>query len=109
MKTIAEHARDVLIETDNYGVMFGDAGLLDSIAERAGYEGDPKILRKLGGFHRMLKNRWNSVLSGVARRPDLFVMRRDNRNTRVFWLRECVVDGKPQFPSKLGLQRGDTE
>lgn len=32
MKTIADHAVDVLIETDNPGVMWGDAHLLDDIA-----------------------------------------------------------------------------
>lgn len=34
-KTIAEHAKDVLIETDNPAVMAGDNGLLGLIAERS--------------------------------------------------------------------------
>jgi hypothetical protein len=34
LKSVAEHARDVLIETDNPAVMHGDSGLLDEIACR---------------------------------------------------------------------------
>jgi hypothetical protein len=33
-KTIAEHMRDVLIELDMPGVMWGDCGLLDDCASR---------------------------------------------------------------------------
>lgn len=34
-RTIAEHMRDVLIENDCEGVMWGDCGLLDECADRA--------------------------------------------------------------------------
>lgn len=34
-KTIAEHAADILRETDNPAVMWGDCGLLDMIYKRA--------------------------------------------------------------------------
>lgn len=37
-RTIADVAAQVLIETDNDGVMFGDMGLLDLIAKRADEE-----------------------------------------------------------------------
>jgi len=35
VKTIADYAVEVLIETDNPGVQYGDTRLLDDIAERA--------------------------------------------------------------------------
>ena len=35
-KTIADHAADILRETNNPAVMWGDCGLLDMIHERAG-------------------------------------------------------------------------
>ena len=34
MKTIADYVVDVLQETDNPGIMFGDCGLLDMVAKR---------------------------------------------------------------------------
>ena len=103
-KTIAEHARDVLIETDNYGVGYGDSGLLESIAVRCGYQRKQRRLRSAQAFGRSIHNRWDSVLSGIARRPDLFERRRGFKHERVFWLRECIVNGKPEMPNKLGLK-----
>ena len=54
-------------------------------------------------FGRQIDNRWNSVLSGCARRPDLFEIRRGERNIRLFILRECLVDGEIRFPKDIGI------
>lgn len=103
-KTIAEHARDVLIETDNYGVGYGDSGLLDTIATRYGYTRKRKNIKSPWEFQQSIHNRWSAVLTGIRRCPDLFLQRRGHRNERIFWLRECIVNGTPETPSKLGLK-----
>lgn len=104
-KTIAEHARDVLIETDNFGVRYGDSGLLDKIADRYGYARRKEMkIKSRWQFQKSVHDRWSAVLTGIGRRPDLFLRRRGDRNERVFWLCECIVNGTPETPSKLGLK-----
>jgi len=58
--TIADHAVDVLKETGNPAVMYGDAGLLDLIGRRAGMK----------PMHPL--TRWRLVLAGLERAPDKF-------------------------------------
>lgn len=60
MKTIAEHAKDVLSENGVNGVMYGDSHLLEDIASRAGVR--TKVKHPL--------NRWKAVLAGLERSPD---------------------------------------
>lgn len=55
-KTIGEHALDVLRDTDNPAIMWGDCGLLDMVARRAG-------MRE--GLHPL--TRWQRVLAGIER------------------------------------------
>ena len=59
-KTIAQHAADILRETENPAVMHGDSGLLDAIGHRAG-------MKKM---HPL--DRWKLILAGLERSPDLF-------------------------------------
>lgn len=59
-KTIAQHAVDVLLETDNPAVMWGDCGLLDMIADRA-------KVSKLNVWPPMW--RWKQVLDGLEGSP----------------------------------------
>lgn len=61
-KRIAEHAIDVLRETNNDGVSWGDSGLLDLIYVRADM--------KLKDDRPM--NRHKQVLAALDRAPDLF-------------------------------------
>lgn len=56
MPTIAEIMRDILIETDNPAVMYGDCGLLDSCANRAGMQIDWPPMK-----------RWRKVLAALER------------------------------------------
>lgn len=84
-KTIAEHAADVLRETGNPAVMYGDCGLLDQIVERANIT---KVGRYMDG-HPI--NGWKKVLAGLER-SDLFekslVSCGSSRVMRCFTLKE---------------------
>jgi hypothetical protein len=83
---VAEAAVAVLRETDNPAVMWGDCGLLDLIAERAGMERDSS--KWMGG----IPDRHTRVLNALSRRPgDLvpsFTLTGRGRRVRVFWLPE---------------------
>jgi hypothetical protein len=70
-KTIAEHAVDVLRETDNPAVCYGDSGLLGLIAKRAGMKSRHPL------------NMYKDVLDAMERRPDLFEKRFSRRR---YWL-----------------------
>lgn len=59
-KTIAEHMRDVLIDTDNPSVMHGDAGLLDDCGRRCAHTNLMKI-------HPL--NRWQRILDALEHSP----------------------------------------
>ncbi len=104
-KSVAEHARDVLIETDNNGVGYGDTGLLDLIADRYGYVAKTKRKDQPGRF---IHNRWTAVLDGCDRRPDLFEKRLSRLRFgcyRYYVLRECIVDGDAKLPTDIGLEK----
>lgn len=67
-KTIADHTLDVLRETDNPAIMFGDCGLLDMVAARA----ELKISKGRYGTANHPLARWKRVLDGLER-SKLFV------------------------------------
>lgn len=59
-KTIAEHARDFLLENGLIAASWGDYTALDAIADRAGIKDNHPLLR------------WKLVLAGLERAPHLF-------------------------------------
>jgi len=72
MKRICDHARDVLRETDNPAVGYGDAGLLHLIAERAGVphngpKTEARILNALSKTPGVFAIRYFKTRRGVGR------------------------------------------
>lgn len=85
---VCEAAVAVLRETDNPAVMWGDAGLLHEIAERAGrphnaWKTEKLILDTLSRDHGELIPGWTAL---PGRRG------RDGRRVRIFWLPENAPD-----------------
>lgn len=76
-----EAAVEILRETNNPAVMWGDSGLLDQIHDRAGF------MKK---SHPL--DRWSAVLKSLGRSPGLLIagttLCGKNRRVRCFWLPE---------------------
>lgn len=82
---ICDVAERVLRKTDNPAVMWGDFGLLDSIAKEAG--------RPLGG-HPLVRH--SKILDALSRTPGRLVpgttLDGRGRRVRIFWLHEHVPE-----------------
>ena len=85
--TIAQHARDYLMENGLSGVMWGDCEALDAIADRAG----------IGEGHPL--DRWKSVLDGLGRAPDVF--------DKHYIETDCFPDGRSRNVRSFTLRDGD--
>lgn len=74
-------AVQVLSETDNSAVMWGDCGLLDLIAERAGVKAHDRVWKR----HQMVLGNLSrchaGLIAGYTTLPN-------NRRVRIFWLPE---------------------
>jgi hypothetical protein len=84
-------AEAVLRETGNPAVMWGDCGLLDLIAGRAGTR------ETHGRYVRVCPSaRHEKVLSALSRQPGRLVgglvSLPTGRTVRIFWLPECVPE-----------------
>ena len=89
MKRLCDHAIDVLRQTGNPAVMFGDSGLLHLIADAAG----------------MPHNAWHTerrVLSALAKTPGELVkrytmnpVRHGRQDVLIFYLPETAADKEP--------------
>lgn len=82
MKRVCDVAEEVLKETGNPAVMWGDSGLLDTIAERAG-------LKKHTGRGAIVR-RHNGVLNALSAQPGNLVKGTTlcgTRRVRIFWLK----------------------
>lgn len=84
-KTIADHAADILRETANPGVMWGDNGLLDMISVRAGMEDRPGLVGMA-----VIDDVHNRVMNALER-SSLFTKRvyagMNGRRQRAFYLK----------------------
>ena len=90
-RRICDVAEEVLRETGNPGVMWGDSGLLDTIAERAGSKPRAPIrLRGGATIEDHPLSRWRRVLDALSRQPGNLVQRRSYAGSvgyvRSFWL-----------------------
>lgn len=68
-KTIADITIEVLKETDNQGIMWGDAFLLDMIAERCDAQLHTTLRTKKDGTHVHPLNRHNRILNALDKDP----------------------------------------
>lgn len=93
-RRMCDVAEEVLREFDAPAVMWGDAGLLDEIAKRAGsVRRNPLLLRSGQRTDDMPLVRWQRVLGALARQPGNLVPGHTviggGRVVRIFWLPEA--------------------
>jgi hypothetical protein len=81
---MCDAAVEVLQETGNPAVMWGDCGLLDRIAARAG------VLRRPTKYMGGIPDLHDRVLAALSRQPGTLVagttLTGRNRRVRIFWL-----------------------
>jgi len=92
MKTIADYVVEVLNETDNPGVMFGDVHLLDMIAERCTHT---NLMEK----HPMVRH--SRILNALENDPRF----------EKYWVHIRGIGGNPNWRSfkLVHLNGGQTE
>ena len=82
--TIAECARDFLMENGLTGVTWGDAATLDAIADRAGIQAGHPL------------DRWSLVLAGLGRAPGMF--------SKHYIKTDCFPDGRSRSVRSFMLE-----